>query len=346
MHLIFTGKSDYRISRVATPVLKGWQCLMSNSAKITVIGSMNMDLIVRAPHIPAPGETVSGGEFRTAAGGKGANQAMAAARLGAQVTIVGCVGDDAHGQTLRAGLQADGINTDFVRTDTAISSGVAFITVADSGENSIVVSPGANHALSPADIEAASTAIAGADVLLLQLEIPLAVVGAAVRLAKKYHVPVVLNPAPAQPLPDEILANVNYFIPNETETALYCGFPITDDVSAEKAAAQLSERYGIQTVALTLGSRGALLYTTRRHIRIPPFTVLPVDTTAAGDAFVGGFAVAICEGNAPDVAARFASAVAAVSVTKAGAQPSLPRRAGVQRFLVERENNTKRQSEN
>jgi len=185
---------------------------MSNSVrpKITVVGSLNMDLIVRAPHIPTPGETIIGGEFRTVAGGKGANQAVAAARLGAQVTMVGCVGDDAHGQALRSGLRADGINTDFVRVDTAVSSGVAFITVADSGENSIVVSPGANHTLSPADIVAAEAAIAGAEMVLLQLEIPRTVVATTVQLAQKHHVPVLLNPAPAQLLSAEILANVDY----------------------------------------------------------------------------------------------------------------------------------------
>ncbi len=305
--------------------------------KITVVGSLNMDLIVRAPHIPAPGETVTGRTFSTAAGGKGANQAVAAARLGAQVTMVGCVGDDAHGRALISGLQADGIRTDFVRVDGKAATGVALITVADSGENSIVVSPGANHTLSPADVSAAEAAIGGADMVLLQLEIPLETVTAAVQMAKKHRVPVLLNPAPAHPLPDEVLASVTYFIPNETETALYCGFPVSDDRGAEKAAGQLSERFGMEMVVLTLGSRGALLHTGGQNIYVPPFSVSAVDTTAAGDAFVGGFAVAITEGRAPVDAAQFASAVAALSVTKAGAQPSLPRRDAVQNFLSQGE---------
>ena len=300
---------------------------------ITVVGSLNMDLIVRAPHIPAPGETVTGSTFSTAAGGKGANQAVAAARLGAQVTMVGCVGDDAHGRALLSGLRADGIRTDFVRVDSTTGTGVALITVADSGENSIVVSPGANHTLTPADISAAEAAIAGADMVLLQLEIPLETVASAVQMAKKHHVPVLLNPAPAHPLPDVILAGVTYFIPNETETALYAGFPITDDRAAEKAAAQLCERFGMEMVVLTLGSRGALLHAAGQNIAVPPFPVSPVDTTAVGDAFVGGFAVAITEGRTPVDAARFASAVAALSVTKAGAQPSLPRRNEVLQFV-------------
>ncbi len=291
---------------------------------------------MRAPHIPTPGETVTGSTFSTAAGGKGANQAVAAARLGAQVTMVGCVGDDAHGRTLVSGLQADGINADFVRTDAVAATGVALITVADSGENSIVVSPGANYALLPADIAAAETAIAGADMVLLQLEIPLPVVGAAVQMAKRHNVPVLLNPAPAHSLPDEILADVTYFIPNETEAALYCGFPITDGSVAEKAAVYLHRRYGMEMVVLTLGSRGALMYTAGQKTIIPPFAVSPVDTTAAGDAFVGGFAVAITEGSEPVTAARFAAAVAALSVTKVGAQPSLPRRDVVLKFLDEK----------
>lgn len=308
---------------------------MSNntSPKITVVGSLNMDLIVRAPHIPVPGETVSGGEFRTAAGGKGANQAVAAARLGGQVTMVGCVGNDAHGRALVSGLQADGIRTEFVRVETATGTGVALITVADSGENSIVVSPGANHALAPADVEAADAAIAGADMVLLQLEIPLSVVDATVQMAARHNVPVLLNPAPAKPLPDEILAKATYFIPNETETALYCGFPVSGRSAAEKAAAQLRERFGMEMVVLTLGSRGALLYSGGQPTVVPSFSVSAVDTTAAGDAFVGGFAVGISEGRDPVDAARFAAAVAALSVTKIGAQPSLPRRSEVLRFL-------------
>ncbi len=305
----------------------------SITPKITVIGSLNMDLIVRAPHIPAPGETITGSTFSTAAGGKGANQAVAAARLGAQVTMVGCVGDDAHGHALVSGLQADGINTDFVRVETATGTGVALITVADNGENSIVVSPGANHTLTPADIKTAKAAIAGADMILLQLEIPLPTVEAAVETAARHNVPVLLNPAPAHPLPDAVLTKITYFIPNETETTLYCGFPVDGRGAAEKAATQLCARYGMAGVVLTLGSRGALLCADGRHTLVPPFAVSPVDTTAAGDAFVGGFAVAVTEGESPVDAARFAAAVAALSVTKMGAQPSLPRRDEVVRFL-------------
>ncbi len=311
---------------------------MANSMapKITVIGSLNMDLIVHASHIPQPGETTIGSTFSTAAGGKGANQAVAAARLGARVTMVGCVGNDTYGHSLIAGLQADNINVDFVRISERTSTGVALITVADNGENSIVVAPGANHALTPADISTAETAIAKSDMILLQLEIPLAVVQAAVQIANSHHVPVLLNPAPAHSLPNEILDKVAYFIPNETETALYCGFPITDMATAQKAASKLQTQYGMEIIVLTLGSRGALLHTTDRNTVIPPFEVSPVDSTAAGDAFVGGFAVAITEGYSPDDAAKFASAVAAITVTRAGAQPSLPKLNEVSQFFNDR----------
>ena len=300
--------------------------------KITVIGSLNMDLIVRAPYIPAPGETIIGGKFSTAEGGKGANQAVAAARLGGQVTMVGRGGNDTHGQSLLSALRADGIDTEFVWVDSNSHTGVAMITVSDDGENSIVVSPGANHALSPTDIGVAESAIAGADMLLLQLEVSLDVVTRAVTLAKKHRVPIVLNPAPATQLPAEILSAVNYLIPNEGETELLTGQNITDDESLKQAAGTLRQM-GVNTVILTLGSRGAFFFAESGSALVPAFPVTPIDTTAAGDAFVGAFAVARAQGNTLEDTVRFASAAGAVAATGFGAQPSLPTLAVVETLL-------------
>lgn len=302
--------------------------------KITVIGSMNMDLIVRAPHIPASGETIIGGAFSTAEGGKGANQAVAAARLGARVTMVGCVGDDAHGRHLLSALQADGISTDFVRVAGNSHTGVALITVSADGENSIVVSSGANHALSPTDVESAEAAIADADMLLLQLEIPLEVVATAVEIAHRHKIPVLLNPAPATQLSPTILDAVDYLIPNESETTLLTEHTITDIDSMRRAAKAL-RTMGVGTVILTLGSRGAFFLDEKSSMIVPAFPVDPVDTTAAGDAFIGAFAVARAQGESLENAMRFAAAAGAVAVTGFGAQASLPTLAAVKRMMKE-----------
>lgn len=306
---------------------------MEHKPKITVIGSLNMDLIVSAPHIPVPGETIIGGEFGTAAGGKGANQAVAAARLGGAVTMVGRVGDDAYGRAQLAGLQAEGINTTFVAVDRNAHTGVALITVAsESAQNSIVVSPGANWALSAADVEAATAAIAGADIILLQLETPLEVIERAIAIAAAHNVPVLLNPAPARPLPPQVLKQITYFIPNENETAFYTGRSITDIDSATEAAETL-QKMGLEVVILTLGNQGALLHTQEMSRHVPAYPVEAVDTTAAGDAFVGGFAVATASGRPLPEAVRFGVMAGALAVTKAGAQPSLPGREAVEKLL-------------
>jgi len=292
---------------------------------VTVVGSLNMDLVARSPHIPQPGETIIGGELHTLPGGKGANQAMAAARLGAATAMVGRVGQDAFAPPLLANLAAANIDHTFVQQDAAGATGVALIVVDDAGENSIVVTPGANHQLSPTDVEAAEAVIAGAKVLLLQLEIPLESVIKAAQLAQAHGVTVILNPAPAQSLPAELLNAVDILTPNETETELLTGMPVSNQRDAEAAAAKLRDR-GVATVILTLGSKGALLINGDQNILVPSFSITPVDTTAAGDAFMGGMAVALAEGQSLPEAVRWGNAAGALAATKLGAQPSLPSR--------------------
>ncbi len=299
---------------------------------VIVVGSLNMDLIVRTPRWPAPGETILGGSFYTAPGGKGANQAVAAARLGGTVRMVGRVGSDAYGAELRATLGRDGVDVERVGTDPDAATGIAFIAVDDAGQNSIIVASGANMRVSAADVDAARAAIAGAGILLLQLEVPLEASERAMTIAREAGVPVVLNPAPARALPPAFSAGADYLIPNETEASLLSGMTVTDVESATEAAQRLRAR-GARAVIVTLGAKGALVVDAGGTALVPPFAVNPVDTTAAGDAFVGAFGVALTQGMALAEAARFANAAGALAVTKLGAQPSLPRLADVQALL-------------
>ncbi len=292
---------------------------------VTVVGSLNMDLVARSPHIPQPGETIIGGNLHTLPGGKGANQAVAAARLGAATALVGRVGQDTFAAPLLENLAAANIDYTFVQKDAASATGVALIVVDDAGENSIVVTPGANYQVSPADVEAAEAVITRAKVLLLQLEVPLETVVKAAQLAQANGVTVILNPAPAQPLPAELLSAVDILIPNETETEILTGMPVSNQAEAELAAARLRS-HGVSTVILTLGDRGALLIDNEQSIVVPSFKITPVDTTAAGDAFVGGFAVALAEGQSLPEAVRWGNAAGALAATQLGAQPSLPDR--------------------
>jgi len=303
------------------------------SARVTVAGSLNMDLVVRAPRIPEPGETIIGGEFRTVPGGKGANQAVAAARLGAQVAMVGRVGGDAFGGLLLENLAAAGVDPAFVTRDPQAATGVALIEVDDAGQNSIVVVSGANMRLALADVEAAAAAIGVADVLLLQLESPLETVTRAAQVARAQGVTVILNPAPARPVPAGLLGLVDVLIPNESETALLTGLPVGDQEQAQAAAAAL-RRMGVATVILTLGERGALLAYEGGAELFPAFDVTPVDTTAAGDAFVGGLAVALAEGRPLQEAVRWGNAAGALATTRLGAQPSLPTRQALEEMLA------------
>lgn len=303
-------------------------------AHVVVVGSLNMDLVVRAPRIPAPGETLLGGEFHTVPGGKGANQAVAAARLGARVSMVGRLGADDFATQLLANLEADGIDHSAVIQDASTTTGVALIVVADDGQNSIVVASGANMQVTPDDVDAAAETIAAADVLLLQLEIPLDAVQRAAEIAHEHGVPVVLNPAPARDLPADLLSRVDVLIPNESETALLTGLPVDTGAELEAAARALLDR-GISTAILTLGARGAMLATGSEVEIIPTFKVQPVDTTAAGDAFVAGFSVALAEGKPVAEAVRWGNAAGALAVTRMGAQTSLPRRAELEQLLLQ-----------
>jgi ribokinase len=303
------------------------------TASIVVVGSLNMDLVIRAPRIPRPGETIIGGAFHTVPGGKGANQAVAAARLGAGVSMVGRVGRDAFGGALLENLVADGIDHAFVVQDGEAASGVALIVVDDNGENSIVVSSGANMRLSLADVEAAGSVIAAADVLVMQLEVPLESVIRSAELARAQGVQVMLNPAPARPLPARLLSMVDVLVPNETEAAILAGLPVDTQVEAERAAEALLGS-GVGTVILTLGERGALPAGAGEGEIHPAFDVQPVDTTAAGDAFVAGLAVALAEGKELGEAVRWANAAGGLAATQLGAQPSLPTRQSLEQLLA------------
>jgi len=302
--------------------------------KIVVVGSSNTDMIVKLSRLPKPGETIGGGAFSTAAGGKGANQAVAAARAGAEVGLVARVGDDSFGEQAITGFVGDGIDVGHVTRDPAAPSGVALIFVDEKGENSIAVAPGANAGLTPNDVEAAEELITGADVVVMQLETPLETVERAATLAREHGARVILNPAPAQPLSDEILGNVSILTPNESEAELLTGIQVEGDAGAEEAARALVAR-GVETVILTLGSRGAFVFESESGELVPGFEVDAVDTTAAGDVFNGSLAVGLAEGMPLARAVGFANAAAALSVTKLGAQPSAPTRAEIDTFLGE-----------
>ena len=310
------------------------------SKKVVVVGSINLDLVVRAPRIPVAGETLIGTEFQTFPGGKGANQAVAAARLGAEVAIIGKLGKDAFGRELKGGLEQAGVNT----TTLGLSerpSGVALITTDASGNNSITVIPGANHDVLPSDVDANRDLIWSAGFVLAQLEIPLQTVKHLAGICSERGVPFMLDPAPAQGLPDALLQQVTWLTPNETETCQLLGLGVQEltDELLEGSAAALFER-GCGNVILKLGARGcyvALADGTRKLVS--GYKVRAVDTTAAGDAFNGALAVAMLSGKDPIAAARWASAVAAVSVTRPGAQPSMPTLSEVERFLEQMPSN-------
>lgn len=300
--------------------------------KILVIGSSNTDMIVKVPQIPHPGQTVLGGEFITAPGGKGANQAVGAARAGGDVTLIARVGDDMFGKRAVEGFQKDGINVEHVFRDPQSPSGVALIFVAASGQNSIAVAPGANAKLSTADVHRAVAAFDGASALLMQLETPLTTVMDAAEIAVHRRVPVILNPAPALSLPGDLLQRIAILTPNEAEATALSGIEVRDEASAAQAATKLRHR-GVGTVIITLGAQGAFVAGANVHQLVPGFKVKPVDTTAAGDVFNGALAVALGEGKPLLDAVRFANAAAAISVTRFGAQPSAPMREEIERFL-------------
>jgi ribokinase len=300
------------------------------TAKIVVVGSSNTDMIIKLDRIPRPGETRLGGEFLTAAGGKGANQAVAAARAGGEVTLVARVGQDMFGERAVAGLVEHGVNVDFVQFDKN-PSGVALIFVGDDGENSIGVASGANAKVSPADVRKAKAAINGADVVVMQLETQLETVQAAADLAAAGGATVILNPAPAQRLPAKLLKRVTILTPNETEAELLTGVKVDSDEACEQAADILLAK-GVETVIITLGSQGAYVATAESKQRVAGFAAKAVDTTAAGDVFNGALAVALAEGRELTEAVRFANAAGAIAVTRIGAQPSAPSRSEIEKL--------------
>jgi ribokinase len=299
---------------------------------ILVVGSSNTDMIIKLDRIPRPGETILGGEFVTAAGGKGANQAVGAARAGGRVTFIARVGRDMFGDQAVAGFRRDGINVNYIVRDPAAPSGIALIFVAKDGENSIAVAGGANGRLSPADVKKAKKAFAGATAVVMQLETPLETVQATAELAAKAGIRVILNPAPARPLPDKLLKLVSILTPNETEAELLTGIKVTDERAAVRAADKLLAK-GVGTVILTLGAAGAFVAGANVRQLVPGFKVKAVDTTAAGDIFNGALVVALGEGHPLKDAVRFACAAAAISVTRMGAQPSAPTRKEIEQFL-------------
>ena len=310
--------------------------LKSNSItkpKIVVVGSSNTDMVIKLDRLPRPGETVLGGDFFHAAGGKGANQALAAALAGGEIKFVARVGRDMFGAQAVERLVEAGVNVEHVIREESLPSGVALIFLAKDGVNSIAVAGGANARLSPADIEKASAAIAGADVVLMQLETPMETVRVVAELAARAEVPFILNPAPATALPAELLKLVSILTPNETESELLTGIAVTDENSAGRAAEQLLS-LGVKAVILTLGSRGVFVATAVTSELVPGFQVQAVDATGAGDVFNGALAVALAEGKPLLEAARFANAAAAISVTRLGAQPSAPRRKEIDSLLT------------
>ena len=299
---------------------------------IVVFGSINMDLVVRTPRLPAMGETIVGHEFTTVPGGKGANQAVAAAKLGATTHMVGRVGNDGFGQTLLKTLKDYGVGCDRVITDQITPSGVALIEVDDLGHNHIIVVPGANGELGGEDVQRLSSLLSSAQVLLMQLEIPLATVVAAARLARERGVTVVLDPAPAQVLPSALYPLINILTPNQTEAEQLTGVHI-EDVDDAMVAAKILKTKGVETVLVTLGAMGVVVVSDRVTRHFPAFTVEVVDTVAAGDAFNGGLATAISQNLGLEQAVTQGMATAALAVTKAGAQQAIPNAQTLALFL-------------
>ena len=302
------------------------------AGRIVVVGSSNIDLVMKMPRLPRVGETVTDATFVQAFGGKGANQAVGAARAGGDVAFVGCVGDDPYGAQVRGNLEADGIDTRFVFTEPGVASGTALILVGGGGENYISVAPGANDRLTRARVDSAREAIDGASIVITQCEIPADTLEHVVALAARLGKPVLLNLAPARPLGGDALSKLSMLAVNETEAEFLSGLPVAGDADVQEAADALLAK-GPRTVVLTLGARGAYVAGADVRALVPGFAVGAVDTTAAGDVHCGALAVALVEGRPMLEAVRFANAAAALSVTRLGAQPSAPRRGDIEALL-------------
>lgn len=289
------------------------------AGKVVILGSINMDIVVSTPHIPRPGETVLGDAARFLPGGKGANQAVVAAGLGGDVVFIGRIGDDDFGTRMRAGLRAAAIPLEHVRTLSGVPSGLAFIAVDASGENTIVVSPGANARLTPSELDAHEAAMAGAAIAVAQLETPLPTVHRYAELCRRYDVPLLLNAAPVQPLPAGLLAATTYLVVNREEVAALAGVAVTDQADARRAAA-VAAAHGVPHVVVTLGADGCLAFSEGRYLDVAPFPVDAVDSTGAGDAFVGALGVALARGDHLEKALRYAAATGALACRHFGAQ--------------------------
>ncbi len=303
--------------------------------KILVLGSSNMDLILRIPRFHGPGETILSEDLITAFGGKGANQAMAAKRLGGQVNFVTKLGRDPYGKSYRKYLTENGFPRNFLLTDETLPTGVALIELIPRGENRIAVSPGANHSLEPLDLKKIRQAWKKVSVFVTQLEIPLATVKAALHTAKRSGILTLLNPSPPVDLDKDLLSGVDFLVPNEGESQLLSGRKIKGRSDIPGVARRLLDR-GVRNVIITLGSRGLFFANRREEMYVPAFPVKAVDTTAAGDALMGALACALAEGKPVREVLRFASAAGALAATRLGAQPSLPGRTEVERFLRKR----------
>ena len=300
--------------------------------KLVVVGSSNMDLVISLPRIPAIGETVLGGKSNMVFGGKGANQAVAAIRAGCDTLFITKVGNDLFGKNMKNHFKNEGFRTDLILTDANEPTGIAQIFVSEKGENSIAVAPGANMKLLPVDIEPFVDLIKNSKVVLLQLETPIETVAYIADIAYKNKVKLILNPAPAQKLSEDLLKKIWLISPNESEASLLTGIEVTDAVSAAKAAQRLLEM-GVENVIVTMGENGSLLFDSNGSEHFQAFKEKAVDTTAAGDVFNGTLAVAITNEKSIPEAIRFASAAAAISVTREGAQPSVPTLAEIDKYL-------------
>ncbi len=302
------------------------------AGQITVVGSSNIDFIMQVARLPLPGETVTDGKFTQAFGGKGANQATAASRSGGEVVFIASVGEDTYGKAMKKNLRADGIETRTLQFHPHIPTGSALILVDAAGENSIAVSPGANHAFSLDHLEACAEVLRGSSLILLQMEIPASILERTFEIAYKADVPVMLNYAPIKDKAIELSEKIAYLVVNEIEASELTGLSVKTEAEARKAAQALRTK-GIETIIVTLGASGSLLLTSELEVLIPAFPVTPVDTTAAGDTFCGALATALTEEKPLSEAVRFASAAAALSVTRMGAQPSIPLRPEIETKL-------------
>ena len=310
--------------------------MKQDKPKIAVVGSSNMDLVVKSTRIPAIGETILGGDFIMAPGGKGANQAVAAAKLGAEVFFIAKLGEDIFGSQSLNNFKKEGVNTKYVIQTEEAPSGVALIMVDEDGNNLIVVAPGANHKLSPEDVKEAESDIASSGALVAQLEVPIETIEFAAGLANRSNVPFILDPAPAQKLSPQLLKMVDILTPNETEAQFLTGVEVKNQESAGAAAQKLLE-CGVKNVILTMGANGYLTVSNEGTEFVPAKKVKAADSTAAGDAFTGSLAVGLAQGRTLSDAALFANNVAALSVTKMGAQPSMPTLQEVESFITKTE---------